>query len=175
MLAEFGVIPESKRTAGPDQTISWENVREMSASGAVSFGSHTARHEILTTVGPETVRKELEEGRFGVEQALGMPCLTLAYPNGNWNPEIARIARESGYRRAFAVERAPWTLESDPYAIPRCNMAQADMVGPLGNFSRAMFLYTSVWKAYRAMKHAAKPAVPTPGTGRGWPATGDFS
>jgi len=151
LLEEFGVKPEHGDATGPDQTISWDDARAMAKSG-VNFGSHTRRHEILTTVGPETVREELDSSRFGIEEALGTKCVTLAYPNGDWNPGIARTARECGYRMAFTTQRAAWTADCDPFEIPRCNIAQDDIVGPRGNFSRAMFLYTVIWKAYGAMK-----------------------
>jgi peptidoglycan/xylan/chitin deacetylase (PgdA/CDA1 family) len=139
-------------TAAWDRLVTWEQVAEMQRGG-VSVGSHTTGHEILTTMPEDEIRRELTRSRIEIERRLGAPCTTLAYPNGSLSQDVRDLTAEAGYTLAFIAERGIWTTATDPLAIPRCNVSQAGLAGPLGNFSRAMFLYTTIWKAWRAPQH----------------------
>jgi peptidoglycan/xylan/chitin deacetylase (PgdA/CDA1 family) len=132
-----------------DKTVSWQEMAQMDKAG-VRFGSHTHSHEILTSVSPETARKQVEGSDEAIEQKLGRACEAFSYPNGSWSQETRDIVAEAGFKMAVTVERRAWTIDSDPLAIPRANVYEEDLVGLNGRFSPAMFEYTTIWKAWRA-------------------------
>ena len=131
-----------------DSTMTWETARQLSKSGIV-FGSHTAHHEILTCLPVEFARRELTQSRERVSAELGEPCFALAYPNGNWSPEVRDIAASAGYQMAFANTPGFWSKQADPYTIPRINLWEGAVTGISGSFSRACFDYVVFWKTLR--------------------------
>jgi len=128
-----------------NQMIAWDQVRELHRSG-VRIGSHTVSHPILTQLSKESVAAELSESRRWIERELGSECALIAYPNGNHDPEICRLAREAGYSLAFTTQPGAWVQETDPARIPRINISEPKLVGPRGRFSRVMFEYSVFWR-----------------------------
>jgi peptidoglycan/xylan/chitin deacetylase (PgdA/CDA1 family) len=102
--------------------LDWAEVREMAAQG-VSFGSHSCSHRILTTIPLSEVSRELIESRNAMVQHGVTPSSAFCYPNGNFNPGIQELVRESGYRAAVGCEIG---LEGDhpddPYALKRVSL-----------------------------------------------------
>ena len=148
-------LAELERQVGPvagadvDATVSWKESRRAAANG-VTFGSHTATHELLSNLTEADVRRELLESRQEIGYQLGFDCRWLSYPNGQFDKRVMRIAAEAGYTHAFTTQRGVWSERTDPLAIPRCNIYEHNVVNPWGRFSPAMFEYTTVFKAWLA-------------------------
>lgn len=98
--------------------LSTSQIKEMRNYG-IEFGSHTFSHCDLTKVSLERTRKELSESKAMLEDKLGFEITTLAYPYGNCNKEIKQLTKESGYKFAFATDKAPLGLHEDFYQIRR--------------------------------------------------------
>ena len=76
--------------------------------GGIRFGSHTVSHPILSRVGRDRARRELEESKSMIEEQVGGSVDGFAYPNGtpaDYLPETKTLLRDSGYR--FAVTTSP--------------------------------------------------------------------
>jgi len=116
--------------------LTWEEIREMAASGLVSFGSHTAGHSILTTIGEDMVRQELLQSKRKLlaEKIVSPGFIPFCYPNGNFDPKIARLVRETGYSLAVSTEYGWNGGDADIYALNRIPIHN-DMTA-----SRSMFL-----------------------------------
>ena len=136
-----------------DQVLSPGEILEMHRAG-VSFGSHTHTHQILTSIPTELVDSELRQSKSAIEELLGQPCTTLAYPNGDWSREVKQLASTLGFRVAVTTQRGAWTRTSDDLAVPRSYMCEAGVTGLNGRFSAAMFEYKAFWLAWRAMRKA---------------------
>jgi len=111
--------------------MTWDQVREMDANG-IEFGSHTLTHPIMTRIPPEQVKYELVESKRLIEQELGKPVVTFAYPNGgpeDFNPGIISELKGAGYKMAFSLmpgyNRYP-ALRGDPYTIRRIFLSHSD-------------------------------------------------
>jgi peptidoglycan/xylan/chitin deacetylase (PgdA/CDA1 family) len=139
-----------------DRILSWEEVRDMADAG-VQFGSHTQTHSILTQVAAEVAESEITGSRNAIEQMLGTPCEAFAYPNGDWSSELRGLVERAGYCVACTTEPGAWTAASHPLSVPRINVCEENVVSPWGEFSPALFGYTTYWKAWRAerRKHPA--------------------
>ncbi len=93
------------------RSIKWDQLREMSAAG-VDIASHTVAHDNLIRPKAKNLAgqtydawlwNELKGSKDRIEQELGKPVTTLAYPFGIHNDAIAQKALEAGYEAAFTV------------------------------------------------------------------------
>jgi len=141
-----------------DRTISWEDIREMDTAG-VCFGAHTHTHQILANVSMAAARQEIRESKLALESALSRPCGIFAYPNGDASLAARQLLKEEGFTLAFTTQTGAWTAATDPLAIPRINISESKVLGLTGRFSRTMFRYSAVWKAYRASQSSLQPAA----------------
>jgi peptidoglycan/xylan/chitin deacetylase (PgdA/CDA1 family) len=111
--------------------LSWEEARGMVLNG-IAFGAHTVSHPILTRVPLEQAEHELVESKKQIEEKLGAPIHTLAYPNGQSNdisPEVINAAKRSGFQAAFSLMPGPSPFDEirrGPFCIRRIYIGSAD-------------------------------------------------
>lgn len=79
--------------------LNWEEIKEMS-SGGVFFGPHTCNHKILTGLPLSETRKELEESMQLLKEKELNFIPVFCYPNGNYNHEVQKMVKVSGYEAA---------------------------------------------------------------------------
>jgi glycosyltransferase involved in cell wall biosynthesis/peptidoglycan/xylan/chitin deacetylase (PgdA/CDA1 family) len=102
-----------------------EGLRAVTQRG-VEVGSHAMTHRSLATVAPEELDEELR-GSADALEALGLPRpRVLAYPYGEWSPEVAEMARTAGYEAAFTVTPGLVEQGADRYALPRIEVLASD-------------------------------------------------
>ena len=106
--------------------LSWEEVEELSQSGFVAFGSHTASHRILTTLDDDTVRHELDSSRneLNSRRAVDPDFIPFCYPNGNMDERIAVMVREAGYGAAVTIMPGWNPHDADPFTLKRVGIHQ---------------------------------------------------
>ncbi|NPA80181.1 MAG: polysaccharide deacetylase family protein, partial [Thermotogae bacterium] len=74
---------------------------ELSEAGWI-IGSHTTSHRALTHLNDRELRRELEYSKKYLEDLIGRPVITLAYPFGLYDVRVVRMAERVGYRWGFA-------------------------------------------------------------------------
>jgi peptidoglycan/xylan/chitin deacetylase (PgdA/CDA1 family) len=84
----------------------------------VAIGSHGVSHAHLTRLSDEEIRSELCDSRGQIEHELGRECRDLAYPYGEHDDRVRRLARAAGYERAYGL----WERSGDPYSLPRLDL-----------------------------------------------------
>lgn len=82
--------------------LTWDQVREMRRRG-VTIGSHTERHELLSSVDRETVRRELTHSRQRVCEELAEDCPLFCYPDGRHASAAVEEVAAAGYTAACAT------------------------------------------------------------------------
>jgi peptidoglycan/xylan/chitin deacetylase (PgdA/CDA1 family) len=123
-ICEMLGVPASVRGESEAlRPLTWKEVCKMEESGWVSFGAHTMHHPILAYLAsPEEVRREVGKCREVLEQQLGHPVRTFAYPVGK-DEHTGNIAleavREAGYSWAVTATNGIITPQNDPYRLPR--------------------------------------------------------
>jgi peptidoglycan/xylan/chitin deacetylase (PgdA/CDA1 family) len=60
----------------------------------ISFGAHTLTHPDLTTLTEERIREETGESKARIEDALGAPVTSFAYPYGAVNEQTRAVVAE---------------------------------------------------------------------------------
>lgn len=94
----------------PYRMLDRESIRVMGQSGLIDFGAHTATHAILTRVGPEQRRLEIERSIREVAEMTGKPCTHFAYPNGragDYDEEAMAIVQSQGVTTAVTTREGP--------------------------------------------------------------------
>jgi peptidoglycan/xylan/chitin deacetylase (PgdA/CDA1 family) len=86
-------------------------------SNLVSIGSHTVDHPHLTALSDDEVAAQFSTSRKVLEGVLGRVVDTLAFPYGDHDVRILRLARESGYRFAYTV--APQAIGAGDTTLSR--------------------------------------------------------
>lgn len=81
---------------GADQYMNADQIKEMASAGW-EVGSHSISHSDLTSLEPYRQRYEVVESRKILEEALGVPVLTIAYPFGISNSSVIDYALFAGY------------------------------------------------------------------------------
>ena len=94
-------------------------IREMSGSGLVEFGGHTATHCILNRVGLERARVEIESNKRWIEDAVGGEIVSFAYPCGGENEDVVRAVRSAGYRYGAAMVKKMRPVGTDLMRVHR--------------------------------------------------------
>lgn len=98
--------------------LSWDEIREMHASGLISFGAHTLTHPDLTSLPAGRVEAEVRDSKTIIEDALSAPVVCFAYPCGRYDKRSREIA--SRYFECACSDRLGLiTATSDPFALER--------------------------------------------------------
>ena len=118
------VAEECRRYPATMRSVTWPML-EMMKEGGFEVGSHTLTHPHLPGLGGEALREELWDSRARIKERLGS-CDTLAYPFGEWSPEVATAARNCGYQFAFSLPTKTGQRAAGPHAIPRINVDYRD-------------------------------------------------
>jgi len=98
--------------------LTWTQAREMESKG-VEIASHTLTHPILTNVGDEQLRHELEGSRLRLEDELGHESTSFCYPNGNHDARVLHEAERAGYRCAVTTDQGLNSKDTNPFSLQR--------------------------------------------------------
>lgn len=93
-------------------------IKEMSESGLVEFGGHTATHIDLNATVSDVAEAEIQANKQWLEAVTDKPCRAFAYPFGRYTERDVLILKKLGFTSAFTCERAIRPL-GDPFRIPR--------------------------------------------------------
>lgn len=100
----------------PLRTLTRDQVLEMQDAG-IDFQSHSWAHQDLPGLDPDACEQDLRDSRGFLEDLLGRPVTSLAYPRGLHDQMVRTAAERAGYRHALTLpERSEPT---GPYAVPR--------------------------------------------------------
>lgn len=107
--------------------LTWEQIREMQASGLVDIESHTLNHRLLTEIrSRDKIWDQLYGSRQAIEWYLKKPANFIAYPGGRYSLETEAISKEAGYRAAFTTDYGLAFNEPDAYVFDRIQIFGAN-------------------------------------------------
>jgi peptidoglycan/xylan/chitin deacetylase (PgdA/CDA1 family) len=121
MCATLFMIAASREARPPPMLgrpmLSWSEVRELHAAN-VSIGAHTISHADLRRLPLALVAAEMSDSRTLIEDMIGAPVTSFAYPRGYFNERIEQLARER-FSCACSDRLGLVTHASNPYALER--------------------------------------------------------
>jgi peptidoglycan/xylan/chitin deacetylase (PgdA/CDA1 family) len=100
----------------------------------VTIGSHSCSHRLLAYLDDAALDSELGESQRVLQERLGAPVRTFAYPGGHVDPRV-RVATARYYDLGFATTTDSSQATSDPYLIPRFDPC---FYGDLDKFRREL-------------------------------------
>jgi peptidoglycan/xylan/chitin deacetylase (PgdA/CDA1 family) len=106
-----------------EQFLTWRDVDALLAAGW-HIGSHGVRHLDLLRADAATAKNEISASKQALERRLGATCEMFAYPWGRNDPALRAQVRTAGYHYGFAGDHSGLTANSDPFALPRINVAK---------------------------------------------------
>lgn len=82
----------------------WEQAKEMEASGLIDIQSHSHSHVHMAELSYDEMVKEFRKSKYLIEKNLGKACTMFAYPYGSYNQDTIDAARKAGYRVQVLVD-----------------------------------------------------------------------
>jgi peptidoglycan/xylan/chitin deacetylase (PgdA/CDA1 family) len=113
------------RLIGTTGYMSQQQVMEMHDAG-VTIGAHTQTHPDLRRCDDAALEREVRGSRDDLEDLLGVPVRTFAYPTGLYDDRVRDVARRAGYTLAVTTRRGWMTPSSEPFDIPRSFIEEFD-------------------------------------------------
>jgi peptidoglycan/xylan/chitin deacetylase (PgdA/CDA1 family) len=120
-----GLIDDSSATSQgncpPEPYISWDEVQLLQERG-ITIGSHSMTHRSIARISSEQAHQEAALSRQALQQRIGEPVSTFAYPFGtraDFNSSTANLVRDAGYTCAFTSQHGAIKAGGDAYALPR--------------------------------------------------------
>lgn len=88
-------------------TLTWDQIKEMSADPLITIGSHSVTHPPdLREFSDADLAYEMTESKRRLEEALGQPVPYFSYPAGHYDERVAQAAADAGYLAAFTMRQS---------------------------------------------------------------------
>ncbi|GAA5055708.1 peptidoglycan/xylan/chitin deacetylase (PgdA/CDA1 family) [Thermocatellispora tengchongensis] len=110
-----------------DTMLTWAQAAE-AASAGIEFGGHSHSHPQLDQLPDGELREELRRNKALMEDRLGLPVTTMAYPFGYSSARVRREVRRAGYTAACAVNNDLADDGDDILALPRLTVAKGTTI-----------------------------------------------
>lgn len=101
----------------------WDQIKEMSNSGLISFEAHSVTHPNLVSLSSVSLQNELSESKKVLESKLGKTINFIAYPYGISNEYTWNAAKSAGYLGAVGTWYGTQESEGIIYDLPRIKIA----------------------------------------------------
>ncbi len=108
---------------GEKNYLTEEQIREMAASGLVSFQSHTMSHPYLNTLSAEQLEYELLQSKKELAKLLGKEPFVLCYPTGKYSAATLDAVQEH-YQFGLLMSGKTYETGENPLLIARKYIAR---------------------------------------------------
>lgn len=131
-----------------------DELTETAAHPLIEIGSHTREHTLLGDASHDVALAEMRLSREALEQMLGVPVVSFAYPNCLYSEACLGAAEEAGYTSAVTCGRRGGTGLFD---LPRQSPSPKD--GPLRFELKARGAFDRTWDLppVRAVRAVTRP------------------
>lgn len=130
VLTELGVpgtVFVVTSLVGAPGALGWDDLETLAEAGW-EVGSHTSTHALLTELDEAAIDAEMRSSREAIEDMLGRPCRSIAYPYGSADSRVRAAAARAGFTAGCTTAG---TLRDDALCWPR--------VGVHGHDGRILF------------------------------------
>lgn len=129
VVAELERWASATPDGGDGAPLGRDDLVRLGAHPLVGVGAHTVSHPRLSALAPGEQSTEVVESRRYLEELLGRPVHSFAYPHGrpgDYTPDTVRVVREAGFTRACVNQPGTIGVNGDPFATPRAYVTDVD-------------------------------------------------
>lgn len=110
-----------------DRLMTQEQVKDLSQSDYISFGSHGLMHEKFSQLSAEALHEEIHGSYRSLSALLGDRFVpVMAYPWGDYDQRTLAAMAQSPYRYAFTTQKGRWHGGGNPFEVPRYSIFYRD-------------------------------------------------
>jgi peptidoglycan/xylan/chitin deacetylase (PgdA/CDA1 family) len=158
-----------------EQMLEWSQLAELRDAG-VEIGGHSHTHPQLDTLRERAAREEISRCTTLLEDRLGEPVRTFAYPHCYSSRRVRRLVRAAGYRGACGVKNTLSSSRDDEFALARLMIERRTTPDEIGRWLDRRgappprvreAARTRLWRAYRRGRAVATRRA---GVDPGWAA-----
>jgi peptidoglycan/xylan/chitin deacetylase (PgdA/CDA1 family) len=113
--------------------LQWSQIKEMDATGLISFQAHTVHHPSLIALPLEQAVGEITTSKQVLEQQLGKPVNFMAYPYGTSNPRLWEEVKKAGFLGSAGTWGGNVESEGNLYNMPRIKVGGSWTVEDFGS------------------------------------------
>lgn len=132
---------------GDDRQLSWDEIKALSAKGW-SIQSHGNNHVKMTGIDIPTLAKEVTVSKQLIEQNLGKPVDSFAFPYGLYNKNVLDQLKAAGYKMAYSVHSGKLSTSSNKMRLPRIEINNMDTMETFTTKVKTGYISSS--NAYRS-------------------------
>ncbi len=132
--------------------LEWEQIREMSHSDLITFGSHGQTHQRLKSLQPEKLIEEITLSKEKIESEVGRPALFFSYPYGTYEDFDRKTedeVRQAGYTAAFSAMFGTNASRANRFALRRIGIEASDTLftfrAKLNGALSLLALFNAAW------------------------------
>jgi len=124
--------------------LTWE---QLAALKNVEIGAHSHSHPQLDIISLAEARVEITHSKKALEEQLGKPVRSFAYPHGYHTNALKKLVGQAGYSSACIVGHRMANSSNDVFAIPRIMITSDVTVDILEKYLQGFRLRRkSVWQ-----------------------------
>ena len=121
----FVVLNRIGKHLGNDDYMNWQQIKELSASGLVTIGSHSMTHPNLSeSISDAKLKYEIFESKKILEETLQKRIDFFSYPFGGVNPKARDFTRQAGYKACVGTNFHKGYPNNDIYALKRLRISE---------------------------------------------------
>ncbi len=105
--------------------LSAAELTELNDGGLIEVGAHTVSHPLLSRLSPAEQRAQIEGSKTLLEDTLGEPVTSFAYPYGDVGKATAAV-RDAGVEAACTTRAGVVFRNRDPLRLPRIYIGDWD-------------------------------------------------
>lgn len=98
--------------------LTWSQIREAVTHG-VECGAHSHTHRRLDELPTAAAEEEIVSSKASLEDHIGFPVTTFAYPHGYSGPRVRDLVATAGFSSATAVRHAMSSPRDDVFGLAR--------------------------------------------------------
>ncbi len=108
---------------GTGYYMSWAQVKEINASGLVSFQAHSVTHPNLAALSDSDLKYQMSKSKTTLESMLGKPVNTIAYPYGISDARVWQAVKAAGFISGVGTWYGDIASEGTLIDLPRIKIS----------------------------------------------------
>ena len=133
------LVGRSATAEDPERFLSWDELRELSASGLVAIGSHAHTHRSMALMPLAEASTEMEQSRQMLMKQLDTDVSSFAYPFGtqsDFNDATDKALVGAGYKVAFSSIHGATRRGMAAISLPRVKVEGGESLQMFSRISR---------------------------------------